>query len=128
MSNPCRFEKCGHPEFRMHIGCEKCPEIKTIVVNLKYKPYTKYIGRSPCYTNKFANEYRIGPDGTREDVIAKHKKDFYNNPELQEAVWNELRGEVLGCFCKPLTCHGDTYVEYIENRERIEDETGQNSV
>ena len=97
---------------------------KTIVVNLKYKSYTKYIGRySRRYRNppdapenKFANSYRIGPNGTREDVIAKHKKDFYNNPELQEAVWNELRGETLGCFCKPLACHGDTYVEYIRNR------------
>ena len=109
---------------------------KTIVVNLKYKGYTKYIGRysrrwrnpPDAPENKFANLYRIGPDGTREDVIAKHKKDFYDNLELQEAVWNELRGEILGCFCKPLACHGDTYVEYIENRERIEDETSQNSV
>lgn len=107
---------------------------KTIVVNLKYKSYTAYIGRFPSVSNppvernKFANPYRIGPDGTREDVIAKHKKDFYNNPELQEAVWNELRGEVLGCFCKSLACHGDTYVEYIENRERIENETSQDSV
>lgn len=108
---------------------------KPVVVNLKYKSYTKYIGRySKEYqnprnisTNKFANPYRIGPDGTREDVIAKHKKDFYNNPKLQEAVWNELRGEILGCFCKPLACHGDTYVEYIENRERQNgDSNGKN--
>jgi len=97
---------------------------KTVVVNRHYKSYTKYIGRG----TKFGNDYRIGPDGSREDVIAKHKKDFYNNPELQEAVWVELRGEVLGCFCKPLACHGDTYVEYIENRERIENETSQDSL
>lgn len=85
---------------------------RTIVVNRHYKPYTKYIGRG----TKFGNDYRIGPDGTREGVIAKHKKDFYNNPELQEAVWVELRGEIIGCSCKPLACHGDTYVEYIKNR------------
>jgi len=74
---------------------------------------------------KMANKKTIvvNPDGTREDVIAKHKKDFYDNPKLQEAVWYELRGEILGCFCKPLACHGDTYIEYIENRERIENET-----
>ena len=94
---------------------------RTIVVNLKYKVYTKYIGRPRRnHSNKFANPYRIGPDGTREDVIAKHKKDFYNNPELQEAVWNELKGELLGCFCKPLACHGDTYIDYIEEREKNE--------
>lgn len=94
---------------------------KTIVVNLKYKEYTVYIGRG----TKFGNKYLLGYDGLRGDVIAKHKKDFYNNPELQEAVWNELRGEILGCFCKPLACHGDTYIEYIENRERQENETSQ---
>ena len=111
------------------------PGNPTIVVNLKYKGYTAYIGRysrkwrnPPDVENKFANIYQIGPDGTRADVIALHKMDFNNNPELQEAVWNELRGEILGCFCKPLACHGDTYVEYIENRERIENETSQDSV
>ena len=109
---------------------------RTIVVNLKYKGYTKYIGRySKSYRNppdapenKFANLYRIGPNGFREDVIAAHKRDFYDDPELQEAVWNELRGEILGCFCKPLACHGDTYVEYIENRERTENDTLQKMV
>jgi len=97
---------------------------KTVVVNLRRDSYTKYIGRRrQGQQNKFANPYCIGRDGSREGVISKHKKDFYENPELQEAVWNELRGEILGCFCKPLACHGDTYVEYIENRERIVDET-----
>lgn len=90
--------------------------LRTMVVNLRTASYTKYIGRSRGLNGKFANPYRIGPDGSREDVIVKHKKDFENNLELQEAVWNELKGETLGCFCKPLACHGDTYVEYIRNR------------
>lgn len=85
---------------------------RTMVVNLRKSSYTKYIGRG----SKFGNPYAIGRAGNREDVIAKHKVDFYNNPELQEAVWNELKGETLGCFCFPLACHGDTYVEYIRNR------------
>lgn len=95
---------------------KKMANRKTIVVNRHYKSYTVYIGRG----TKFGNKYEIGPDGTREDVIAKHKKDFDNNPELQEAVWNELRGEIIGCSCKPLACHGDTYVEYIEKRKENE--------
>ena len=86
--------------------------LKTMVVNLKCSPYTIYIGRG----SKFGNKYRLGFDGSREVVIAKHKKDFYNDPELQEVVWNELKGKTLGCFCSPLACHGDTYVEYIQNR------------
>jgi len=86
--------------------------MRTMVVNRHYESYTKYIGRG----TKFGNNYRIGPDGTREEVIAKHKKDFFNNPKLQEAVWDELKGERIGCSCKPQACHGDTYVEYIQER------------
>ena len=97
---------------------------KTVVVNLRTDTHTKYIGRSRQKPHgEFANPYRIGFDGNREQVIALHKMDFNNNLGLQEAVWNELRGETLGCFCKPHACHGDTYVEYIENRERTENET-----
>ena len=92
--------------------------LRTRVVNIREEPHTKYIGRRGSCLNKFANPYRLGFEGSRDVVIAKHKKDFYNDPELQEAVWNELKGETLGCFCKPQACHGDTYVEYIRNRMR----------
>ena len=85
---------------------------KTTVVNLRASFYMVYIGRG----SKFGNPYCIGRDGNRADVIAKHKVDFYNNPELQEAVWNKLKGKILGCFCAPQACHGDTYVEYINKR------------
>ena len=93
--------------------------LRTTVVNLHASSFTRYIGRG----SKFGNNYQVGFDGSREVVIAKHKKDFYNDPELQEAVWNELKGQTLGCFCKPLECHGDTYVEYIRNRMRKNNET-----
>ena len=95
--------------------------MRTIVVNIKYKTCTVYIGRG----SKFGNKYRIGPDGTREDVIAKHRMDFKNNLELQEAVWDELRGEIVGCFCKPFACHGDTYVQYINDRMKKNNETNK---
>jgi hypothetical protein len=28
-----------------------------------------------------------------------------------------LKGKRLGCFCKPLACHGDVIKEYIEGQE-----------
>ena len=93
--------------------------LRTMVVNLHTASFSKYIGRG----SRFGNKYRLGFDGSREVVIAKHKKDFYANPELQEAVWNELKGKTLGCFCKPLACHGDTYIEYIRDRMRKNNET-----
>lgn len=35
---------------------------------------------------------------------------------LQEDI-DELRGKVLGCFCKPHPCHGDVLVELLGQRE-----------
>lgn len=93
---------------------------ETKVVNIKHPTsnmpgpnfFTRYIGRG----TKWGNNHRLGLDGSREVVIAKHKADFIEDLELQEAVWNELNGQVLGCSCKPEPCHGDTYVEYIKLR------------
>ena len=39
---------------------------------------------------------------------------------LQEDI-DELRGKVLGCFCKPHPCHGDVLVELLGQREEIQD-------
>lgn len=86
--------------------------LRTTVVNLRKSPYTVYIGRG----SKFGNKYVMGIHGSREHVIKRHKEDFCNDPDLQEAVWNELKGKIIGCFCKPEYCHGDTYVAYIRMR------------
>ena len=54
--------------------------LRTMVVNLRREPHTKYIGRRRNgQQNKFANPYCVGRDGSREAVIAKHKRDFYND-------------------------------------------------
>lgn len=26
-----------------------------------------------------------------------------------------MKGKILGCFCKPKSCHGDILVELVEN-------------
>jgi hypothetical protein len=69
-----------------------------------------YCGRG----SDFGNRYQIGVDGTREEVIAKHKADVLADPEMVEKVRRELTGGVLGCFCKPKACHCDTYVEICD--------------
>lgn len=59
---------------------------------------------------KYGNRYRIGPDGSREEVIAKHEKDFENlDEDEREKILSELRGKDLVCWCKPKACHGDIY-------------------
>ena len=71
--------------------------------------YDVYIGRP----SKWGNPYTIGKDGTREEVIEKYRQYLGVRAELIEAL-PELRGKRLGCFCKPLACHGDVLVEMLE--------------
>ena len=85
---------------------------QTRVVNLREEGYDVYIGRG----SKFGNPFKIGPDGNRRDVIEKYKELFYKQldlrPEFKKDV-ESLRGKTLGCYCKPLACHGDVIVEYL---------------
>ena len=54
----------------------------------------------------------------REEVTAKYTEYILNKPELLEQIPLELKGKTLGCFCKPLACHGDVlaYIADADNR------------
>lgn len=84
----------------------------TKVVNIYKEPSDIYIGRR----SKWGNPFIIGKDGTREEVIEKYKNYILNKPELLKDL-PELKGKVLGCFCKPKDCHGDILVELIEEEK-----------
>lgn len=85
------------------------------VVNVKSgEPYDIYVGRAnPRYglsASPFANPFRIGPDGSRDEVITKYRAWLLAQPALVARL-PELRGKVLACWCKPLPCHGDVLVD-----------------
>jgi hypothetical protein len=61
-----------------------------------------YIGRG----SKWGNPCRIGADGDRAAVIAKHALWLADPHDLLRAL-DELRGRDLVCFCAPLPCRGD---------------------
>jgi hypothetical protein len=64
----------------------------------------------------FGNPYKIGRDGSREEVIEKYRRYFekrLHNGRFKKAV-EDLRGQTLGCFCRPESCHGDVIVEYLD--------------
>jgi hypothetical protein len=65
--------------------------------------------------SKWANPYRIGRDGTREEVIAQYRAELLRDPELMAAL-PELRGEDLVCWCAPDQCHADVLLE-LANRD-----------
>jgi len=93
---------------------------KTRVVNIKdnpsiiHHPDFVYIGRYNKHhglsASKWANFYQIGRDGTREEVILKY--EVYMPSELKDCL-HELEGKILGCWCKPLACHGDVLVRLV---------------
>ena len=83
---------------------------KTRVVNCKKEPYDVYIGRP----SKWGNPFKIGRDGSRQEVILKYKDMIISNTELIKQIPIELRGKTLGCWCKPDACHGDVLVELVD--------------
>ena len=61
-----------------------------------------YIGRTPnCRgeISKWANPFKIGKDGSREEVIAKFIK--FKAQNLEEVELSEIRGRTLLCHCGP---------------------------
>lgn len=82
--------------------------MKTKVVHCKKEFYDVYIGRG----SKWGNPYIIGKDGTRLEVIEKYRQYIKKQPYLLKCL-PELKGKILGCWCKPLSCHGDVLVELL---------------
>jgi hypothetical protein len=84
----------------------------TKVVHCKKEKYDIYIGRP----SKWGNPFKIGKDGTREEVIEKYWNYILKNKKLLSEL-NELEGKVLGCWCKPEKCHGDILVELLKEKK-----------
>jgi len=97
-------EKAATPAGLMSIS-------KTRVVNLKHELYDVYIGRGTVWGNPF----HVGRDGTRREVIEKFREYAPKNRELMRRL-PELKDQRLGCYCKPLPCHGDVLVELLHER------------
>lgn len=72
------------------------------VVHCKKGQYNVYIGRP----SKWGNPFTISARTPRAVVIRLYEEYLRRNPELMAAL-PELKGKVLGCWCDPLTCHGD---------------------
>lgn len=83
-------------------------------VHCKREPFDVYVGRPSPWGNPFSHkvgtraQFRVE---TREEAIAMFREWLRGQPELVERARRELRGKVLGCWCKPAACHGDVLVE-----------------
>jgi len=98
--------------------------MKTRVVHCKKESYDIYIGRPSKWGNPFTHikdrktkaEFVVE---TRKESIDRYREWILNQPELLKSL-SELKGKVLGCWCKPKSCHGDILVELIEKLDENE--------
>jgi DNA adenine methylase len=113
-----------------------CASEATTVVNRKNNlPYDVYIGRGSPYGNPFTHVESDTPGvirvATREEAIRRYRgwllgtekepaKYGWTPPDRDKVL--ALKGKVLGCYCKPLDCHGDVLVALIEEHDRQVDE------
>jgi hypothetical protein len=60
----------------------------------KKESFDAYIGR----LSKWGYPFKIGIDGSRQDVIRKYRQWILANPELMAKLTLELKGKTLGYF------------------------------
>jgi hypothetical protein len=110
--------------------------MNTKVVNLRDDQYDIYIGRvgeSLHYGNPFSHidsSLARVKVSSREEAVKRFsswlKGISDKEIEQERRMWIlnnlvQLKGRVLGCFCKPKLCHGDIYAEAIDNPEEFFD-------
>jgi len=88
------------------------------VVNLKREPglrealeYTQVHHNTALIDRrtKWGNPFKVGRDGTREQVVARYRADLWRRLRAGEVALEDLAqldGMWLACWCDPLPCHG----------------------
>src|SRR5258708_30825901 len=105
---------------------ELFPETK--VVAISKENFDIYIGRKVSHRfeeSTFHNPFKIGYDGDRREVVLLFLEYWYapERKTLRELAVKELTGKTLGCWCKPLLCHGDivaSYVNWRNNEDKVQ--------
>lgn len=97
--------------------------MKTIVVNKYKEPFQVDISRKSIWGNPYSHNENSNARwivATREEAIAKYKTWILGQPNLLANLY-DLKGKVLGCTCKPKSCHGDILAELADSLPDIDD-------
>ena len=91
----------------------------TRVVHCNKELYDIYIGRPSVWGNPFTHTKDKTTKAqfivkSREEAIQKYREWIVTQPELMQQI-ESLRGKVLGCLCKPKSCHGDVLIELLNH-------------
>lgn len=108
-----------------------CPVTGTSLVNITDAPrdvWDHYIGRAnPSYNveqSEWANPYRIGEDGDRDEVVEQYRAwlaDYLTDSEggaKRRRRFRDLEGQTLACWCvgqadDHTACHGDVILDVL---------------
>ncbi len=90
------------------------------VVHFKKDPYDVYIGRGSKWGNPYSHK-----DGTlaqfkvtsRKEAIECYEAWIKTQGNLMLDL-HELKGKILGCWCKPQSCHGDVLKKLVDSLDR----------
>jgi len=90
------------------------------VVHCKKERYDVYIGRPSILGNPFSHlegTHAAVLVRTREEAIERFReyatKRMKTDPEFAAAI-RACKGQVLGCWCAPKSCHGTVILELAE--------------
>lgn len=72
-----------------------------------------YVGRP----TKWGNPFKIGRDGSRQEVVAKYRAWLLARPALVTQAKAELKGRDLVCSCSPASCHADVLMEVSQSAD-----------
>jgi len=90
------------------------------VVHFKKDPYDVYIGRGSKWGNPFSHkegtlaQFRVS---SRKEAIENYENWIKTQDHLMESL-HELKGKILGCWCKPQSCHGDILKKLADSLDR----------
>lgn len=89
----------------------------TRAVNLRREEFDVYVGRrGHGFLGYFGNPF--GRAGAPRGEALRLFVPWFGRKVLEDVEFLvrvlELRGLRLGCFCRPLPCHGQVYVDFIE--------------
>lgn len=112
----------------------KISSVKTSVVRIRrtggevvqdcdiYIGRAMYMGGWKLPKSKWANPFTVKECGNSSTVaVQKYRAWLLQQPELLKQL-PELKGKVLGCWCKNKPedpCHGDVLVEFVEKGIRV---------
>lgn len=116
LREPLKGELEKQSKFLRGEGIDVAPaKPRTTVINVSTtRNYDVHIGRPTKYGNPYVMSRT--EDGNRDEVISKFKEWFFSDNErareLRADAKQECTGRILGCYCKPLPCHGDVIAAY----------------